>query len=240
MQPHPHSQGAPQAPRAPRERRRPDRRGGLLALPGARAALAFGLLASAAFYLVPLWLAPRVEPALSLSALMALDAAGVALLARSRASVAALAAFGALVALTATLRDQLFVAAPSVLLYGGLAAVFAATLRPGRTALITRIALQRHGDALGGPARRYLHALTRAWAVFFAALALGSALLARFGPFEAWSLLVNVLVWPLIGAMFLGDYALRRWRYREVPPDTPAEVIAATLAYRPWARRTHD
>lgn len=200
---------------------------------GGLAAVAFGLGASLAFYAVPLWLEHRVEPALSLAALMALDAACVALLARTRGSLVALAGLLALTGLTMAWRTRAFVALPSVLLYGGLAGVFAATLRPGRTALITRIALRRHGAALGPAALRYLRGLTIAWALFFGALAIASAGLARFAPFEAWSLFVNVLTWPLIIAMFAGDYALRRLWFREVPPDTPIEVIAATLSYRP-------
>lgn len=198
-------------------------------------AIGFALVASAAFYLVPIGLASRLDPALTLAALMAVDAACVALLVRSRGSLAALAALVALAGLTATLRGHLLVALPSMALYAGLSAVFGLTLLPGRMPLITTIALARHGAALGLPARRYLRGLTLAWSLFFAALAVASALLARFAPFDAWSLFVNLLSWPLIGAMFVGDYLLRRLVFREVPADTPLQVIAATLTYRPPA-----
>lgn len=210
------------------------------ATPSLVAVVGFASVASVAFYAVPLWFAQRVDPAVTLAALMAVDAALVMMLARSRGSASMLAALVGLLVATALLRTTVFVALPFVLLYGGLAIGFAVSLRPGSTALITRIAVQRHGAALTERARRYFRGLTAAWAALFAALALGSAALALGASFEAWSLFTNLLSWPLIGAMFVGEYLLRRVVFRDLPADTPLDVIAATLSYRWWDQRNHD
>lgn len=203
-------------------------------MPSLVVVVGFASVASVAFYAVPLWLRQQIDPAVTLAVLMAVDAAVVLMLARSRGSAGILVALVGLLMATALLRTTVFVALPFVLLYGALAIGFAVTLRSGSTALITRIALQRHGAALTGRARRYFRGLTAAWAALFAALALGSAVLALGASFEAWSLFTNLLSWPLVGAMFVGEYLLRRLAFRDLPADTPLDVIAATLSYR-WS-----
>ena len=82
-----------------------------------------------------------------------------------------------------------------------MAGLFGATLRRHETPLIVRIAELDQG-ALTPEFARYLRALTQAWTIFFLAMAALSLILMLYAPFEWWSLFVNVLTWPLIGAMF--------------------------------------
>jgi uncharacterized membrane protein len=76
-----------------------------------------------------------------------------------------------------------------------------------------------------------LRHLTLAWVAFFVAMAAMSLLLALTGPFVVWSLFVNVLTWPLIGMMVLGEWLYRRAFRGDLPARTPPEILAATCAY---------
>lgn len=91
-----------------------------------------------------------------------------------------------------------------------LAAVFAYSLGGGGEAVITRLArVARRGDM---PPRvvAYTRTITGAWAAFFALCAALSALLYFTVSRDAWSLFANLLYWPLLVVMFLGEYAVRR------------------------------
>ena len=97
---------------------------------------------------------------------------------------------------------------------------FARTLVPGREALVTAIARFVRGT-LPPEVERYTRNATRAWCVFFAANGVASIALAAFAPLAVWSFYANLLVGPLVVAMFLAEYAYRRRRfpaYEHVPP----------------------
>lgn len=97
-------------------------------------------------------------------------------------------------------------------LYTALLAVFARTLRPGRTALLTTVARQLNPAFHNGMVP-YTRAVTIAWCLFFAAqLALSAVLLAARSPL--WPLLVTTLHAPLVLAMALAEFLVRRWRWR--------------------------
>ena len=189
-----------------------------------------------ALYAVPLLLADRVDPRVSLLALMALDAACVALLARTALSLWACVALGALVALAAIGRGTGAFALPSVLGFGALALGFGATLRPGAEPLVTAIARGVHGPRTTPALERYTRGLTLAWAAWFAALALGSALLAALASFATWSLVVNLLSWPLILGLCVGEWVFRRACFPELPRSTPAQTMHAALRFGALAR----
>jgi uncharacterized membrane protein len=184
-----------------------------------------------ALYAVPLAFADRIDPRLTLLLLLAVDALLIAALAGSRASPGlALALFG-LLALSGAARGIGGFALPSVLTFLVIAAGFAWTLRPGATPLVTAIARQVHGPATDGPLERYTRGLTAAWAGGFVLLAFASAVLAVHASFETWTLVVNLLSWPLIGAGFVLEWALRRIWFPGLPPSTPAQVVGAVLRY---------
>lgn len=90
-----------------------------------------------------------------------------------------------------------------------LCGVFAFSLLPGREALVTRLARVTHGGVLQESAVPYTRAVTLAWAIFFAAVAATSAFLFAFASIAAWSLFVNLLMWPLVAVMFVIEYAIR-------------------------------
>ena len=189
------------------------------------------LMASLALFVVPQALRAWIDPALSTIAVMIVDALAFARLVRPAAMLRTVAALLLLAALVAWLRRSSIVAAPSVLLDLTLALGFGISLRAGQVPLIVRIVRAASPRELEAPMQRYLRGVTAAWALFFVAMAAGSVLLALLAPFAAWSFFVNVLFWPLIGAMFVGEYLARRAFFPQLPRDTPWQAIRSTLAY---------
>jgi uncharacterized membrane protein len=115
-------------------------------------------------------------------------------------------------------------AVPHALVYLALLGVFTASLAPGRTAVITNLAQRVRGD-LPESVILYTRRVTVAWCCFFAAQLLGSALLFLYAPLVAWSLFVNVLNLPLIGAMFTAEFFYRQWRHAHQPRDRFSDVF---------------
>ena len=101
---------------------------------------------------------------------------------------------------------------------------FGRTLARGKVPIVTRFARQVHGSLQPG-VERYTRKLTLAWCVFFAAQLTASALLLAFASPEAWSLLVNVFNFPLLGLMFVGQWAYGMVRH----PDYPTASIGQAL-----------
>jgi uncharacterized membrane protein len=189
------------------------------------------IILSTALHVVPQLLRGSINPAWSMLVLMTLDACVVALIVRSRSAALVGISLAALLGVAVLSHQQLLAALPSITLNLVLAGVFAVTLRRGDTPLIVRIA-ELDSAALTPQFRRYLHALTRAWAVFFAAMAGLSFLLMLYAPFEWWSLFVNVLSWPLMGLMFLGEWLVRVVCFRKLPRHTPLYIANRILAYQ--------
>ncbi len=98
------------------------------------------------------------------------------------------------------------------LMYGTLFVVFAATLLPGRTDVVTRVA-RRLNPRFHTGMQSYTRRVTMAWCGFFAAQILISALLLQFAPEQWWLLFINGLNVPLLLLMFVAEYAIRRRRF---------------------------
>jgi len=92
-----------------------------------------------------------------------------------------------------------------------LAMVFASTLLPGKTPLITHFAQIVYGLSMPAEVERYCRKTTWAWALFFVALALTSLVLYAFGSAMIWSFFCNILYFPLIAAMFIAEYVVRSY-----------------------------
>jgi uncharacterized membrane protein len=126
-----------------------------------------------------------------------------------------------------------------VAMFLAMAGWFAASLRPGRDALVTRFALLVEGT-LSPAGLAYTRRVTLAWAVFSTAIAAVSVLLFCFAPLEGWSLFANLLTLPLVGVMFVGEYLVRERACPELAHGSLARgVIRSVRAY--WdsaARRT--
>jgi uncharacterized membrane protein len=111
--------------------------------------------------------------------------------------------------------------------YTLMAASFGQSLLGGRVALCTQLADKVHGP-LTPQELRYTRQVTAAWALFFILIVLATAGLFLFAPLRIWSLFANFCVLPLIGLMFVAEYAVRR----RVLPQTPRRgILAAVRVY---------
>lgn len=105
---------------------------------------------------------------------------------------------------------------PHAAVYSFLLWLFARTLRHGKEPLITRLARRVHGT-LPPQLEAYTRSVTHAWCIFFALQLVMSALLFGFASLNAWSLFINILNFPLLALMFIGEYVYRRIRHRDFP-----------------------
>ena len=113
-----------------------------------------------------------------------------------------------------------------------LALLFGGSLRPGHVALITQLALLAHDGHISVRTSRYTHGLTWAWTVFFAAMALVSTALFLMAAPAVWSLFANVLVAPLVAAMFVGEYGVRVLALPAHERTGPLQAVTAFMRYR--------
>jgi uncharacterized membrane protein len=112
-------------------------------------------------------------------------------------------------------------------LYSVLAASFGQSLFGGRVALCTQIADKVHGP-LTPQELRYTRRVTAAWALFFVLITAATLGLFLFAPLRIWSLFANFCVLPLIGLMFVAEYAVRR---RVLPQVPRGGILAAVRVY---------
>jgi uncharacterized membrane protein len=101
---------------------------------------------------------------------------------------------------------------------------FGRSLMPGRMALCTQLADKEHGP-LSAQEMRYTRQVTAAWTIFFFVIAAASILLFVSAPLRIWSLFINFCVLPLVGAMFIAEYQVRR----RVLPGVKRTGLLATL-----------
>lgn len=94
--------------------------------------------------------------------------------------------------------------------------VFGRTLRPGQEPLISQLARRIHRADYSPAIATYTRQATWAWTLYFVAMALISLLLFVAAPLAVWSWFVNFLSFILLGLMFAGEYAVRRWRLRDI------------------------
>ncbi len=125
------------------------------------------------------------------------------------------------------LNFPLFYLAQESLAYSLLGLTFGRTLLGGRVALCTRLADKVHGP-LSPREIGYTRRVTAAWSLFFFAIAAVSLLLYRLAPLRTWSIYINFCVLPLIGAMFVAEYLVRR---RVLPQVTGAGLLATVRVY---------
>jgi uncharacterized membrane protein len=104
---------------------------------------------------------------------------------------------------------------------------FGRSLLPGRVALCTQLADKEHGP-LSAPEVRYTRQVTAAWTLFFFVIAAVSILLFVSAPLRIWSLFINFCVLPLVGAMFIAEYQIRR----RILPGKRTGLLATLRVYR--------
>lgn len=108
--------------------------------------------------------------------------------------------------------------------------LFARTLRASQTPLISRLSVLVHGG-LTPLLAHYTRRVTQLWAALFGLMAIVSvALFLGAGP-AVWAFYANVLTWPIMVIVFVGEYVVRR---SVVPPEQCAgftQVIVASRRY---------
>jgi uncharacterized membrane protein len=115
-------------------------------------------------------------------------------------------------------------AVPHAMAYMALLAMFAASLGPGREAIVTILARRSRGP-LPPEVVRYTRRVTWAWCWFFAAQLLGSFLLLLLAPLNVWSWFINLCNLPLMGVMFCVEYMYRQWRHAARPPERVVDML---------------
>ena len=115
---------------------------------------------------------------------------------------------------------------PHAAIYLSLLWLFGHTLWHGKEPLVTRLARRVHGT-LPAELVAYTRRVTYAWCVFFAAQMIISVLLFNFASLDNWSLFINVLNFPLLALMFIGEYVYRVIRHRDFPPASVLDEIRA-------------
>jgi uncharacterized membrane protein len=105
---------------------------------------------------------------------------------------------------------------------------FGRTLIGGRQPLCTRFAETVHAP-LTPQHVVYARQVTVAWTLFFAGMALASALLFFLAPLATWSVFANFLTLPLVALMFIAEYVVRRWA---LPEMRNTHIFDAVRAFR--------
>jgi uncharacterized membrane protein len=108
--------------------------------------------------------------------------------------------------------------------YGAMALTFGLTLIRPRVPLCTVLADKVHGP-LSAAEIVYTRAVTAAWTLFFVVNLIATLLLFEFAPLRVWSIFVNFCSLPLVLAMFVGEYVVRR----RVLPQVHGGGLIATL-----------
>lgn len=112
-----------------------------------------------------------------------------------------------------------------------LAWFFGQTLIQKRTPLISAIATSIHGP-LTEDISRYTRGVTAAWTIFFLAQIALSLLIFYFFSIETWSLFANILNWPLVILMFMGEYICRKIMNPDFQHASIRESISAYINAR--------
>ena len=179
--------------------------------------------------------APQWVPRLTAGALIAAASLWALAARRTRTALCALAV-ALLAAWAALAAPQLLLYAPPIAINAGLAAVFAASLRTTREPVIARFARMEH-PVLPPELYLYTRRLTAVWAALFAAMAGVALALTLRGPLEAWSTFTNVVSYLLVAALFAGEYAYRRRRFRHYRHASLRELVRNVRGAGLFARR---
>jgi uncharacterized membrane protein len=127
--------------------------------------------------------------------------------------------------------------AENVAFFGWLFSLFALSLAPGREPLVTRVARRARRGDMPPQVVRYTRGATIAWAAFFLAVIAVSTALFFAASRGAWSLFVNLLIFPCVAAMFAGEYAVRLALLRDVHHES---LWAGVRAFREHGNRDGD
>lgn len=113
-------------------------------------------------------------------------------------------------------QQELIYLLQNVGMQGLMAAIFGHTLLGGQEPLISQLARRIHQDDYSDAIARYTRQATWAWTLYFVVMGLASIVLFVVAPLTVWSYFVNFISFLTLGAMFAGEYAVRRWRLRGI------------------------
>lgn len=152
------------------------------------------------------------------------------LVARPREARAVLA-MAALVAgpllLAALLDDPRLILAVPAIVNLLLLLQFGLSLRTGRP-MVERFARMQVDD-LSPAELRYCRSVTVVWSAFFALNGAAAALLAAFAPRSWWALYTGAIAYALMGALFAGEYLVRKARFGRFGPGLLDRLLARLL-----------
>jgi uncharacterized membrane protein len=111
--------------------------------------------------------------------------------------------------------------------YALMAASFGQSLLGDRVALCTQLADKIHGP-LTPQEVTYTRRVTAAWSLFFVVIVVITVGLFLFAPLRIWSVFANFCVVPLIGLMFVAEYAVRK---HALPQARRRGILAAVRVY---------
>jgi uncharacterized membrane protein len=111
--------------------------------------------------------------------------------------------------------------------YSIMAASFGQSLLGNHVSLCTQLADKVHGP-LTPQELTYTRRVTAAWAIFFLSVTAITVGLFVYAPLRIWSLFANFCAVPLIGLMFVAEYAVRR---RVLPQAPRRGILAAVRVY---------
>lgn len=103
---------------------------------------------------------------------------------------------------------------------------FGRTLGAGREPMCTYFARIMHGS-LTPAIERYTRQVTVAWVMFFGFMSAASTAIFLAAPLAAWSTFANFFTAPLIGLMFVAEYAVRRRLHPDMEHARFLDVVKA-------------
>lgn len=127
-----------------------------------------------------------------------------------------------------------FLYLPPVLIPLLVFSMFFRSLLPGNTPLITAIAAQARGE-LTEELSRYTRHITIIWAIILGLLTIEAILFPWLVSDYIWSLFTNIINYVVIALMFVGEYIVRRVRFRDY--DHPGFIQYLQLVFRTNIRK---
>lgn len=131
----------------------------------------------------------------------------------------------ALVSLAVLVDDHRLMLALPVLVSGVLLVGFGASLR-GERPMVERFARLVRGDTLIPAEVRYCRSVTVVWCVFFAVNGAVAGALAVWAPLAWWTVYAGALAYALIGAVFVIEFLVRSYRFRQYGPGLHDRIAA--------------
>lgn len=121
-------------------------------------------------------------------------------------------ALSVLALLAVLLDDRRFLLSTPALVNATLLMGFGTSLFAGRVPAVERFARMYRKDL--SPERvMHCRSVTKVWCLFFLINGLASLALALFAPISVWTIYVGVVSYMLMGALFAGEYTVRKIRF---------------------------